>query len=92
MIKEKVYGSTKRFGTRYGRSLKRKLGKIEQIQRSKHKCPYCHALKVRRLCAGIWYCEKCKAKFTGKAYSLMKIELEEGEEAGSKETSKKEEI
>ncbi|MBW2977361.1 50S ribosomal protein L37ae [Candidatus Woesearchaeota archaeon] len=73
----KKFGSVKRFGARYGRRPKEKLAKIESIQKGKHKCPYCHALKVKRLSAGIWNCRKCGAKFTGKAYSLKKIVLKE---------------
>lgn len=66
------YKSTKRFGPRYGRKLKERFGKIESIQRSKQKCPFCSALKVKRLAAGIWKCRKCSVKFAGKAYSVSK--------------------
>jgi len=70
----------KRFGARYGRSLKHKFGKIEALQKEKHKCPYCNAPKAKRIAAGIWYCKKCGAKFTGKAYSIKKtIKKEEKE-------------
>ena len=62
----------KRFGVRYGKSLKLKVGKIEAMQREKHKCPYCSAPKVKRISAGIWECKKCGAKFTGKAYTIKK--------------------
>ncbi len=65
-------GSVKRFGSRYGRTVKHKLAKIEAILKGKHKCPYCHAEKVKRISLGIWLCKKCNAKFTGKAYSLSK--------------------
>jgi len=73
----KKFGSVKRFGARYGRRPKEKLAKIESIQKRKHRCPYCHALRAKRLSAGIWICKKCGAKFTGKAYSLKKIILKE---------------
>ncbi|MFH1682204.1 MAG: 50S ribosomal protein L37ae [Candidatus Woesearchaeota archaeon] len=59
----------KRFGARYGRSLKKKFAQIEQMQRAKHKCPYCNKTAVKRLAVGIWECRKCDAKFAGKAYS-----------------------
>lgn len=61
--------STKRFGARYGRKPKEKFAIIEKLQRSKHKCPYCSKTNVKRLAMGIWQCEKCLSKFTGKAYS-----------------------
>jgi large subunit ribosomal protein L37Ae len=64
------YGSTKRFGTRYGKKLKDKIGKIEQERRLGNKCPYCHMPKIKRIAAGIWECTKCRAKFAGKAYSI----------------------
>jgi len=70
-------GSAKRFGSRYGRSLKQKLAKIETIQRGKHQCPYCRSFKAKRLSAGIWNCRKCGSKFTGKAYSIKKTIVEE---------------
>ena len=81
----KKFGSVKRFGARYGRRTREKLAKIEAIQKSKHKCPYCHALKVKRLGMGIWHCRKCGAKFTGKAYSLKKIMFKEEKEEKMKE-------
>ncbi|MBW2980539.1 50S ribosomal protein L37ae [Candidatus Woesearchaeota archaeon] len=78
---EKKLSSIKRFGPRYGRKVKEKLAKIEEEQRRLHRCPYCSHTKVKRLAAGIWYCRKCKTKFTGKAYSVKKkIRFEE--EAG----------
>ncbi len=83
-------GSIKRFGPRYGRSVKHKLAKIEAIQKGKHQCPYCHSLKAKRLSIGIWTCGKCGAKFTGKAYSLKKVVTEEIEEETKKEVKEEE--
>ena len=71
---KKGLGSIKRFGARYGRTVKLKLAKIEKEQRKKHKCPYCNSMQVKRVAVGIWFCKKCKAKFTGKAYTLAKEE------------------
>ena len=65
-------GSVKRFGARYGRKLKVRFSKIETEQRKLHKCPYCNKIAVKRIAVGIWFCRKCKAKFTGKAYSVEK--------------------
>ena len=80
MVKTKIekLGSAKRFGSRYGSKPKHKFAKIEKEQRKKHKCPYCNALKVRRIVMGIWHCKNCNAKFTGKAYTISKsISFEE---------------
>ena len=73
MVKRATYGSVRRLGSRYGRTLRFKLGKIEAEQRKKHKCPYCNYKKVRRVSAGIWHCKKCGAKFTNKAYTVGKV-------------------
>lgn len=66
----KQYGTTKRFGTRYGTTIKLRLGAVEEEQKKKHKCPYCSFKKVNRLALGIWQCGKCKAKFSSRAYTV----------------------
>ena len=63
-------GSAKRYGTRYGRTNREKIGFIEAGQKKAHKCPYCRAPKVKRLAIGIWTCTKCNKTFTGKAYTV----------------------
>ena len=70
MAKTEGLGSVKRFGPRYGRTVKLKFATIEREQHKKHKCPYCRSVQVKRQAVGIWYCRKCKAKFTGKAYTI----------------------
>ena len=72
ITREKTFGSVKRFGTRYGRTTKHNLSKIEAELKKKHKCPYCHKNSAKRVASGIWNCKKCGAKFTGKAYSVSK--------------------
>ena len=72
MKTEENLGSVKRFGARYGRKPKLQFSKIEAEQRKKHKCPYCNKISVKRVSVGIWHCNKCDAKFTGKAYSVTK--------------------
>jgi len=61
-------GAARRFGPRYGASLKHKFNEIEKQHRAKHLCPYCHKISVKRVSVGIWECSKCNSKFTGKAY------------------------
>jgi len=92
MAKGKL-GPTKRFGARYGRTVKHKLAKIERALKQNHECPYCMKKKVKRMSVGIWHCSKCKALFTGKAYTPeskqtfgkkteeLAISFEEAEEA-----------
>jgi len=86
MAEEKAK-SIKRFGPRYGRTIKKRFGKLEVEQRKLHKCPFCNQIKVKRLSRGIWQCRKCDSKFTGKAYTLAKIKKSAvvSEETGLKE-------
>lgn len=66
----KGFGAVKRFGTRYGRTVKTKVAFIEAELRKDHKCPYCAKPKVHRVSFGIWKCDKCLAKFTARAYTV----------------------
>ena len=84
MEKIEKLGSAKCFGARYGSKPKHKFAKIEKEQRRKHKCPYCNAVKVKRVSAGIWSCKRCNAKFTGKAYSVSEAIIFEKEGAEEK--------
>ena len=72
MVKRATYGSVRRLGSRYGRTIRFKLGKIESEQHKKHKCPYCNYAQVKRISSGIWNCRKCNATFTNKAYTVAK--------------------
>ena len=79
---KKTLGSAKRFGARYGKTVKSKVAKIEAEQRKLHKCPYCTYEKVKRQATGIWECRKCGAKFTGRAYSpqMRKLQVRSNDE------------
>lgn len=72
MALPKELSTIKRFGTRYGRTTRHKLGLIENVQKQLHKCPYCAQQRVKRVAMGIWQCRKCNAQFTGKAYTIAK--------------------
>ena len=90
MAIEKGLGPAKRFGPRYGRTVKFKLAKIEKEQRKPQMCPYCDMPKAKRISAGIYECKKCQSKFTGRAYFLKKkipttIAAEEEKPAAEKE-------
>ncbi len=73
MAGEKFTGVTKRFGPRYGRSLKQRVEAVEKLQKATYSCPYCGYEKVKRVVSGIWQCKKCRAKFTNKAYTVEKV-------------------
>ena len=64
----KNQGTAGRFGVRYGNTLRAKVSKIEKDSRSKHKCPFCGKIKVKRQAYGIWKCLGCEKVFAGKAY------------------------
>lgn len=68
--KKQGLGPVKRFGVRYGRTVKFKRAAIELMQKASTKCPYCAKDKVVRKSKGIWHCEKCKNTFTGQAYTF----------------------
>lgn len=61
----------KRFGPRYGLTVKKRLKQVEISQKKKYECPACLSNSAKRLAAGIWQCKKCKAKFTGSSYSAI---------------------
>jgi large subunit ribosomal protein L37Ae len=65
--------TAKRFGARYGRTIKNKFAKVEAMQKIKYNCPSCGYPVSKRLAVGIWYCRKCDSKFTSRAYSVAKI-------------------
>ena len=69
---KKGLGSVKRFGARYGRTVKMKFAKVEAEQKKAHTCPYCSKPKVKRIAYGIWECTKCESKFTARAYTVGK--------------------
>lgn len=83
--KIKKLGSAKRFGSRYGAKAKHKLATIEKIQRKKQKCPYCSRRKVKKISFGIWFCNHCQTKFTGKAYSVKEKIFKEEKAISEKE-------
>lgn len=89
MKAEKGLGSVKRFGVRYGKTVKDRLARIEQEQKKLQLCPYCEQLKAKRKFAGVYECSRCNAKFTGRAFFLIKA-AEKGAEA-EKEAQKVEE-
>lgn len=69
-MKKNRLGSTKRYGTRYGASVKEKVGKIEKIQRSLQKCPHCNKVALKRVSRGIFVCKACGVTVAGKAYAI----------------------
>jgi large subunit ribosomal protein L37Ae len=67
--KKTMKTSSKRFGARYGRTIRSKIAKVEEMARNATKCPYCNKDGIKRASSGIFNCIKCNAKFTGQAYT-----------------------
>ncbi|MBY9007999.1 MAG: 50S ribosomal protein L37ae [Candidatus Lokiarchaeota archaeon] len=70
--KTKKVGITGKYGARYGSTVRKRTRVILERMKSKTlKCPKCATKgSVQRVSTGIWYCKKCKAKFTGGAYYI----------------------
>ncbi len=60
--------STGRLGVRYGVGIRKRLLKVESEQKKKHLCPRCGYASLKRLSKGIFFCKKCRNKFSGGAY------------------------
>jgi ribosomal protein L37AE/L43A len=68
--KKQGLGPVKRFGVRYGTTVKVKRAAIEVMQKNSTKCPYCLKDKAERKTKGVWHCLKCNNTFTGQAYTF----------------------
>jgi len=67
-MKTKKVAQAGKYGARYGVGIRRRLLKVERVQREKQTCPFCGFKKVKRLSPGIFRCKKCDKTFTGGAY------------------------
>ncbi|MFW6448472.1 MAG: 50S ribosomal protein L37ae [Halobacteriota archaeon] len=61
-------GSAGRFGARYGRVARKRIGDIERVMHRDHTCPECGADRVDRKGTGIWRCGACGHTFAGGAF------------------------
>lgn len=69
MPKKERGGSIRRYGVRYGKSVKDRIRKIEKEQRKRHRCPDCLKPSLKRVASGVWVCKKCGLKIAGDAYN-----------------------
>lgn len=58
-------GSAGRFGARYGRIARKRVGDIERLMRADHACPECADESVTRDGTGVWECTSCGYRFAG---------------------------
>ncbi len=68
MARTKKVGAAGRYGSRYGRSIRKKVLKVEIEKNKKVACPHCLNEKLHRVASGVWLCKKCGLKVAGKAY------------------------
>lgn len=62
-------GPSGSFGARYGTVVRKQYSTLITELRSRHECPQCHILAVKRQSVGIWMCRSCGLKFSGGAYT-----------------------
>lgn len=68
MVERTKVKSAGRLGVRYGVGIRKRLLKVELEQKKKHSCPRCGYTSLKRLSKGIFFCKKCRNKFSGGAY------------------------
>lgn len=61
-------GSAGRFGARYGRIARKRVGDIERLMRADHACPSCGDEAVDRRGTGVWECNACGYRFAGGSF------------------------
>ncbi len=69
MGETKKVKSTGRYGPRYGVGIRKRLLKVEKIQKKKQTCPKCGKPTVIRVSPGIFKCKKCDETFAGGSYT-----------------------
>ena len=67
-MKTKKVGAAGRFGSRYGKKLRKNFLNVEKHKNVDWECPKCLKGTVKREAAGVWFCSSCGNKFEGKAY------------------------
>ncbi|MHA1866299.1 MAG: 50S ribosomal protein L37Ae [Candidatus Heimdallarchaeaceae archaeon] len=68
MARTKKVGSTGRFGTRYGSTIRKRVREVENRSKAKYKCPKCLKRTFKRDGLGIWVCTSCGEKRAGGAW------------------------
>nr|CBH29263.1 60S ribosomal protein L37A [Anncaliia algerae] len=65
----KKVGIVGKYGVRYGSSLRKRIKTVEISQHATYECKSCGKDSVKRVCAGIWKCKKCRYTFAGGAFA-----------------------
>lgn len=64
----KNQGSAGRFGSRYGKRIRKRVSELEKSHNEKYECPGCGSLSLVRETKGVWKCKKCGKKVSGGAW------------------------
>jgi len=64
----KKVGIAGKYGPRYGVKIRKRLKEVEESTSSRHRCPSCNHVAVKRISTGVWGCRKCGLVFAGGAY------------------------
>ena len=67
-MRTKKVSSTGRFGVRYGLKIRKNVLTIDNLRKTKWKCPSCLKPTIKRESAGILFCKACGLKTAGRAY------------------------
>ena len=60
--------STRRFGSRYGATIRKRVEKIERKKKKRYVCPNCKKRALRWVAVGLWECRNCGFKMAGAAF------------------------
>jgi len=60
--------STRRFGSRYGATVRKRVEKIERKKRARYICPHCRKKALEWVAVGLWVCKRCGFKMAGAAF------------------------
>ena len=60
--------STRRFGARYGSTIRKRVEKIERKKKKRYLCPNCRKRALRWVAVGLWECRNCGFKMAGAAF------------------------
>ena len=68
MPKKRLVSSAGRYGSRYGRRIRKRVIAVDKTKNKKYVCKHCLKPGLKRESSGIWLCNKCSSKYAGKAY------------------------
>lgn len=65
---KKIPRLDKRFGARYGATVRKRWNAVMVQKTRVYECPNCRHKRVKWVSVGVWRCRKCGFTFAGKAW------------------------